>query len=141
MKQKTTSKRRKPPGRPEHKPTPANRRKVAAAAGGGMSHDEIAVALGISKPTLEKHYEAELNRVAYQKRMDALDRLHLVGMKGNVAALKDYLARAPLGAVAPQAPEPKAPVKGKKEQANDAAVGAEKGSDWETLLTPGGAPN
>ena len=48
-------------GRPAHKPNPRTRRDVSIAAGGGMPHEEIALALGVSVPTLRKHLAAELS--------------------------------------------------------------------------------
>ena len=49
-------------GRAPHEPTEASRRQVRALAAYGIPQDEIARVLGISKPTLEKHYRPELDR-------------------------------------------------------------------------------
>lgn len=118
-------------GRPSYKPTAELRRKVSNAAGGGMSHDEIATALGISRNTLETYYRKELDQVAFRKRMDVLDAQQRAAMKGNVAAMKAYLARVPFHAVPPAE---KAEPLGKKEQANADATTAQKGTDWDDLL-------
>ena len=48
-------------GRPPHQPTEASRRQVRALAAYGIPQDEIATVVGISKPTLEKHYREELD--------------------------------------------------------------------------------
>lgn len=122
-------------GRPGFKPTAALRRKVAIAAGGGMSHEEIALGLGISRPTLEKHFEHELSVGAYEKRLETLEALHRAAKKGNVAAIKAYGAMTPRAAVTPLEPEKPAPKpEGKKEQQNAEARIAQVGTEWEELL-------
>jgi hypothetical protein len=47
-------------GRPEHEPTPQQRRQVEMMSTFGNTPDQIAQIVGISKPTLLKHYEVEL---------------------------------------------------------------------------------
>jgi hypothetical protein len=122
--------------RPPFKPTAAMRRKVAVAAGGGMAHEEIALALGISRNTLTKHFDAELSMGACAKRMEALDAMFKAAKGGNVTAQKAYVAMTPKLS----APAPDAQAKtGKKEQAQADAKVAQVGSDWESLL-PGSAP-
>jgi hypothetical protein len=49
-------------GRPPHVPSEATRRQVRALAAYGIPQDEIATVVGITKPTLEKHYRPELDR-------------------------------------------------------------------------------
>lgn len=115
----------------EHKPTSASRRKVSVAAAWGMSHVEIALALNISRPTLEKHYGHELSIGASQRRMEVMQALQNQAAKGNVAACKALLAITPLVAAPPAEPEPKL---GKKEQAQADARTAQQGTDWDTLL-------
>lgn len=102
-----------------------------------MSHDEIALALGISRPTLYKHFDAELSTAACAKRLEAINALFASAKKGNVAAQKAYIAMTPK--ITAPAPEQTAVGKqGKKEQAQAEAKTAQVGSDWETLL-PGSA--
>lgn len=131
--------------RPTYKPTVATRRKVAIAAGAGMSHEEIAIGLGISRNTLEKHFEAELSHGAYAKRLEVLVAMHAAAKRGNVAAQKAYTAMPPPRAAAtplpadePAAGKTKTPAKGKKEQAHADAMTAQAGTDWQDLL-PGSA--
>lgn len=50
------------PGQPEHEPTEENRRRVEVEAQRGTKHTGIAILIGISVPTLRKHYAAELVR-------------------------------------------------------------------------------
>ena len=49
-------------GRPPHEPTEASRKQVKAIAAYGVPQDEIGKVVGVSKPTLEKHYRDELDR-------------------------------------------------------------------------------
>lgn len=148
MKESTTEPKpsRRKTGRPEFKPTPAMRAKVAVAAGGGARHVDIAIALGISQPTLRKHFEAELSHGAASKRLEVLGALFRSAKKGSVSAAKAYLALEPEIACPPlppgqeaAAPGPKAagpagvPL-GKKEQAAADAVTAAVGTEWDALL-------
>jgi hypothetical protein len=117
--------------RPTFKPTAPMRKRVAESAGAGMSHEEIAIGLQIARGTLEKHFERELSVGAYAKRMDTIQAMFKTAKAGNVAAQKAYLALTPRASAPPL---PKAPRKGKKEQANDDAQVAQKGTDWDNLL-------
>lgn len=79
------------PGRPKHVPNEKGCRRVIAWSGGGIKQDAIAISLGISTPTLVKHYPAELR--TGKARMDALAISVLVaamqrGGKEAVAAAK-----------------------------------------------------
>ncbi len=51
-----------PGGRPPHRPTDKSRREVEALSGYGIPEHEIARVVGISKPTLLKHYREELDQ-------------------------------------------------------------------------------
>ena len=124
-------------GRPPFKPTPAMKKRVAVAAGAGMSHEEIALALGICRNTLQKYFEHELSIGAYQRRLDVLNAMYGAAVKGNVAAQKAFVAMVPTAAAPPQ--EPEKPL-GKKEQANADARTAATGTDWADLLPPGVSP-
>lgn len=133
--------------RPTYKPTTVTRQKVAVAAGAGMAHEQIAIGLGISRNTLEKHFEKELSVGAYGKRMEVLLSLHQAAKKGSSSAAKAYLAAEPWLAAPPvpaQPDVPQVPVAkpaqklGKKEQAKIDASTAAHGTGWEGLL-PGSA--
>lgn len=121
--------------RPLYKPTVATRRAVAISAGAGMSHEEMAIALKISRNTLEKHFQSELSEGAYQKRMEVVSAMHKAAKAGNVAAQKAYMALTPrLSAPPASPPAPEEKPLGKKEQADADAKTAALGSDWEMLL-------
>lgn len=137
-------------GRPPFKPTPALRRKVASAKAGGMSEDAIALALGITRPTLAKHFMVELTAGAAVKKMEALDALFAQVKKGNVTAIKAVLllgdaidprpkAGAGAGAGEQAASVPASAGRlGKKEAQQVAAVSAADGTDWAGILPNGG---
>lgn len=107
-----------------------------------MSHEEIALGMGIARNTLEKHFDVELLTGAYAKRLEVLQAMHAAAKRGNMTAAKAYLAVDPKMAVPPidktaRAPAAKkfAPI-GKKEQAQADAVTAASGTEWDGLLTP-----
>lgn len=108
-----------------------------------MSHEQIALGLGITKPTLYKHFGEELSTGAAQKRMEAMEALFAAARRGNAAAARTFLAisAAPAPskppAPAPDAKQPKAERLGKKEQAQADAVGAQAGTEWDNLLPAG----
>lgn len=109
-----------------------------------MTHEQIALALGIARNTLEKYFEVELSTGAYQRRMEVLVALHAAAKKGNVSAAKAYAGATPeflppsqqLPA-APSAPEAREAIqspKGKKERQHEEATVAQVGTEWEHLL-------
>jgi DNA-binding CsgD family transcriptional regulator len=121
-------------GRPAFRPTAAQRRTVSIAAGSGqMSHEEIAIGLGISRNTLEKHFAPELSKVAYQRRLEVIVAMHRSATKGNVAAQKAFVSGMPAVSAPPESganPEPQ----GKKDRQNADAVTAAQGTDWDSLI-------
>jgi hypothetical protein len=121
-------------GRPPFQPTEEQRRTVSIAAGGGMSHEVIAISLGIDRKTLEKHFEAELSTVAYQRRVEVIEAMHMSALKGNVSAQRAYLQLEPALAVPPDGAEGKPKPVGKKEQADADAKTAAANSAWRDLL-------
>lgn len=124
--------------RPEFKVTDALRRRVAIAAGSGrLTHEEIAIGLGIARETLEKHFEEELSIGAYERRLDVIEAMYDSAAKGNITSARAYLENAPRAAAPPasaDSPEPKPAAVGKKQQANVDATTAAAGTDWEDLL-------
>jgi hypothetical protein len=129
---------------------------VSIAAGGGMTHEDIATALGISRETLRKHYRQELSIEAQKRRMEVLEAVFTTAKKkGTSAAARAYLGNVP-EFEAPPLPEgeqppapPPAPVAapapaekpaklGKKEQAQADAHTAAQGTEWDDLLPKAG---
>jgi len=116
--------------RPAFKPTVTQRRTVAIVAGSGcMSHEEIAISLGISRSTLERYFAIELSEGAYAARTSVLSAMYRSAIKGSAAAQKAYLA------LAPRLAAPPLPKVGKKAQAQAEAPGAHFGTDWADLLS------
>ncbi len=113
-----------------------------------MRHEDIALALGISRETLAKHYGFELSSGALARRAEVLNALHAAAKKGSSSAARAYLehtpelAAPPVDGLAPTAStqpaaEPARPQRlGKKEQAQAEAVTAQQGTDWDGLLRP-----
>lgn len=113
------------------------RRKVCILAGAGMSHEEIALALGIgSRVTLTKHFGHELTVGAYQRRAEVADAMYRAAKKGSVAAARVYLQQAPRAAAAAPAdlPDDDQPAEGKKERAQREAAVAHVGTEWDDIL-------
>jgi hypothetical protein len=110
-------------GRPPFVATKEMRQRVSVAASGGMSHRDIAEALGICRNTLEKNFAAELSSGACERRMEVLQAMFKAAKQGKVAAAKVFLGG---GVDAP----------GKKEQQQAEAKVAQAGSEWEGILKP-----
>ncbi|WP_257554131.1 hypothetical protein [Sphingobium sp. CFD-2] len=117
-------------GRPEHEWSLESSNKVLLAFARGLSVKQAATAIGVSVPTLRKHYFSEVaKRDAAQLRMEMtqLARLNAQAAEGNVAAEKELLKqldkmrqRDQVRAMAP-APTAKPEKMGKKEAATQAA--------------------
>lgn len=123
-------------GRPEFEPTDDQRKQVEVGVYTGMTHVQLAAALEISKPTLEKHFAAELLTGHSKRRMRNMMQLWDNAEAGNVSAQK-HLER--MGAMV-VAPRPEQAVKkpeplGKKEELNIAAKESPpEGSKWAGYL-------
>jgi len=103
-----------------------------------MAHEEIALALGITRPTLSKHFAHELTVGAFERRMEVLEAVHRAAKKGNVAAAKAYSQLTPRTAAPPETNGDGAAkgTVGKKAQAQADATTAQQGTEWESLLKP-----
>lgn len=131
-----------------YEPTAEQRDQVEIWVGGGLSHEAIAHNLGISQPTLRKHFEAELSHGHAKKGAEMMEAMFRAGIGGNVAAQKAYLARNDLavaeasfrGDGAPAEPRREARL-GKKELAEQAAQTAGVGTEWSEDLALGVRPN
>lgn len=76
-------------GRPKHEVTEEKRLRVSVLAAHGMTHDDIAAAMGISAPTLRKNYLRELRGGLAQKRAELLVLKWKAAAGGNVSAMKE----------------------------------------------------
>jgi AcrR family transcriptional regulator len=111
------------------KPTSQQREDVELLVLTGSSEEEIASALGITRPTLRKHFASELLHGRARKRRVVVRYLFAAARRGNVAAQKALLA---LSHSAPEQP-PKARPLGKKAQAEREAA-APPPDSWAELL-------
>lgn len=124
-------------GRPQHAWTKENSNKVILLLAQGWPDLRIANAMGISPPTLRKHYFSELKkRDAARDRVESIGLLSLwnMGREGNVAAMKEYFRRhdAAIGDVFAEEVERETRKLGKKEQARVEAENPP--DDWETAI-------
>jgi DNA-binding CsgD family transcriptional regulator len=109
-------------GRPEHLPTRSTRNRVEILVAGGQSQWQIAAVLGISVPTLVKHYSQELDDGRSRRDAQILEALFAKASAGNVSAIRTWLGRLRPGAGPADempAPEIRSGVLGKKEQRRD----------------------
>lgn len=125
---------KRPVGHPFFSPTIADRIKVEQLLACGMSQDDIARAIGITKPTLIKHFPEEIATGALRKRAEVIQMIFKSADKGVVSAQK-YLeevtrittaadavhARGAVPAKDEEVIVPRAPKLGKKEERNLAA--------------------
>jgi hypothetical protein len=112
-------------GRPEHTRTLANSNKVLLAFARGMTVKQAAMGIGVSVPTLRKHYSSEVAQreaAAIRFEMVQLNRLNEGAKAGSVSAEKELgrrLDKAKLDAlsdrVSNHARPPKPERRGKKE--------------------------
>jgi hypothetical protein len=130
-------------GRPQHEPNEKMRQQVKILAGVGVAHSDIGKVVGLSEPTLRRHYRAELQTGAIEansKVAAALYNMATSQTRPNVAAAIFWLKVRAGWAEAPYtpllAPEPRAPKIGKKAEALADATTAQVGTTWEALLAP-----
>ena len=123
--------RREGRGRPEHSWSLVNSNKVLLAFARGLTVKQAATAIGVSVPTLRKHYSSELTQreaAAIRFEMVQLSRLNEGAKAGSVSAEKELarrLEKAKLIDLSDQVSRharPPAPApRGKKELAQQAA--------------------
>lgn len=122
-------------GRPEHSWSRENSNKVLLAFARGLSVKEAATAIGVSVPTLRKHYFAEVGKRAdarLRMEMTQLARLNAAAEAGKVAAEKELFKRLDKAALSDLADRvadrgrngapPRPPKLGKKAAAKAAAA-------------------
>lgn len=124
-------------GRPQHVPTTENRLKIKLLLAQGWTDMRIAGALGITPPTLRKHYFSVLRlRDTARDQVEAtgLATLWSLGRSGNVAAMKEYFRRhdAVMGDIFDDEVEKAREKVGKKAQTKIEAGNPPE--DWDELL-------
>ncbi|MCR5865223.1 hypothetical protein [Aquincola sp. J276] len=68
---------------------------MATAAGGGATQQAIALALGLTVPTLRKCFPEELQHGAARRRLEVLLSLFAAARRGRAGAARRYLAHRP----------------------------------------------
>jgi hypothetical protein len=133
-------------GRPAFQPTTAQRKQVEECVSVGMSHEEVAMAIGCHRETLEKHFADELLHGRARKRAEVTKLLFAAARKGNVTAQKALKEATGSSAAAAEweaaegiaNPQPTGRKLGKKEEQARAAQTAGHGTEWGDDLVPGG---
>ncbi|MED5546116.1 MAG: hypothetical protein VYD90_12775 [Pseudomonadota bacterium] len=129
--------------RPQHAPSAENLEKIIILLGMGRSEADCAAAIGLSVPTMKKHYfsHAEVRKAKRHAGLvleaELLARLNEQSLAGKTSATEKLLKRldkARLGPV-PTAQTRASKRKGVKEERRDAAYDAGRGDDgWGPLL-------
>lgn len=109
-------------------PSSEQRYTVEVMAGIGIQQEQIAAALGISAPTLRKHFAEELAIGKTRIVTKVAESLVRQALAGNMSAAMFFL-KCQAGWRDRPAEEP-----GKKEQREAIAATAERGTSWEALL-------
>jgi AraC-like DNA-binding protein len=133
-------------GRRPFKVTATMRGKVERFLACGMTREQIALAIGCSPPTLDKHFAAELQTGFARRKAEAYELLWCQARQGNSSALRKLLdtitiaeARAAVasGDEKPSEAAAKRPLRlGKKAAQRLAATTAGEGSEWGDDLAP-----
>lgn len=124
-------------GRPEHVRTDRNAQKVALLFALGHEVKDVAAALGITQPTLRKHYFSEVQQreaMRLKLKAEVMAGLFDQAKAGNVGAMKKLLDQVEKGELlalssavknrkTPDAPKPRTVPVGKKQELQLAAEG------------------
>lgn len=78
-------------GRPAHAPTPELRQRVETYVACGVTHEQISRLLNISRPSLEKHYRAELDNGAAVANGRIAGKLYEKALSGDSACMFFWL--------------------------------------------------
>lgn len=80
-------------GRPQHAPTDQTRALVTLMGGMGANETDISLVIGISRNTLRKHYEEELNAAPARMDYHVYSAMYKAISKGKTDMIKLYLER------------------------------------------------
>lgn len=127
---------RNPGGRPSHQPTDRDRQMVEVLSGFAIPLERIAQVIGVSRPTLQRHYQTEINVGAAKVEATLIGNLLAIAKGKNGTALKAIMfslhCRFGWSAYVPRPTEDK-PL-GKKEAAEIEAQTAHEDSEWSDLV-------
>lgn len=128
-----------PPRGPGGRPSYRRRTEVAEIIrnlrAGGEKVAAIALAVGLSEPTLRRVYSDELTDGADLVRAELIQAMLTKAKGGSVSAMRLAFEQLDKGAAAVPVTRKKAePAKGKKELALDAAQTAHEGTTWGQIL-------
>lgn len=84
-------------GRPAHQPTDEQRRLVRSLAGFGIPQEDIAREIGISVPTLMKHYEADFYAGQTQANAKVVESLYKNATQNMNATAQVWWTKCRLG--------------------------------------------
>lgn len=120
-------------GRPSFAPTQKDREQVKMLAGMGVPDYDICKVVGVSEPTMRKHFFAELETghiLANAQVAQTLFKMATDKEKPNVTACIFWLKTRGRWA------EAQSDETGKKQQRDNDAKTSHKGTEWAELLTP-----
>lgn len=129
-------------GRPEHEPTAATRQMVEVLSGFAINRENISAVLGITIPTLAKHYAEELKNGTAKVETKLISNLLTIASGRDAVALRAICfalqTRFGWSAYVPrperESEKETAPILGKKEQALLDAKTAHLDSEWGSLV-------
>jgi len=78
-------------GRPTYKPTEETRRLVESLSAAGTRYEDIALYLGITRPTLDKYYSTELKLGTIKANTAIANTLYQQAKEGNTTACMFWL--------------------------------------------------
>lgn len=88
---KKPSTRKRSKGRPPFSPTDHDRERVQTLIAGGLSEDDIASVVGVSRNTLRKSFGKELGAGRAKRRAAIVEHLYEAATSGSVAAMRQFL--------------------------------------------------
>jgi hypothetical protein len=125
-------------GRPEFTPSALQREEVEILVAAQATQQAIANYIGVSLPTLRKHFADELEFGADRKNLKLIIARYRAAEGGSAAALNAWDARSPTRKApkkSAQEPQPKPVELGKKAAERVAAQTAAEGTEFEKFLT------
>ena len=123
------------PGRPAHEPKPEDRRYVEAMSAMGLPAWQIARIVGITEPTLRKHYAEEIELGPWRANLEVAQSLFRQATRKDKPSLvaQIFWLKARAGWIE-AGKDMDAP--GKKAVAEALSKTADHGTPWEDLLSP-----